>query len=141
MNSPTGTTTPDVLTFGETMVALRGSGPLKLGGSMQVSVAGAESNVAIGLARLGHQVRWAGAVGEDEAGELVLRTLRAEGVDVSAAGRDAEAPTGLILFEPRLPEVTRVHYYRSGSAGSRLKGCAVEAAFTAAPPRILHLTG
>ncbi|GGU57019.1 hypothetical protein GCM10010211_22220 [Streptomyces albospinus] len=48
-------TGPDVLTFGETMVALRGSGPLKLGGTMQVSVAGAESNVAIGLARLGHE--------------------------------------------------------------------------------------
>ncbi|SDL26413.1 sugar kinase [Streptomyces indicus] len=132
---------PDVLTFGETMLALRGSGPLKLGGAMQVSVAGAESNVAIGLGRLGHRVRWAGAVGEDEAGELVLRTLRAEGVDVSGASRDAEAPTGLILFEPRLPEVTRVHYYRSGSAGSRLKACAVEAAFTAAPPKALHLTG
>ncbi|NDZ91612.1 sugar kinase, partial [Streptomyces sp. SID10115] len=49
---------PDVLTFGETMVALRGNGPLKLGGSMDVSVAGAESNVAIGLSRLGHAVRW-----------------------------------------------------------------------------------
>ncbi|MBC9712569.1 sugar kinase [Streptomyces sp. TRM66268-LWL] len=132
---------PEVLTFGETMVALRGSGPLKLGGSMRVSVAGAESNVAIGLGRLGHRVAWAGAVGDDEAGELVLRTLRAEGVDVSGASRDDGAPTGLILFEPRLPEVTRVHYYRSGSAGSRLKACAVEAAFTAAPPRILHLTG
>ncbi|MFE0171940.1 sugar kinase [Streptomyces sp. NPDC059002] len=132
----------DVLTLGETMVALRGSGPLKLGGSMDVSVAGAESNVAIGLARLGHTVRWAGAVGADEAGELVLRTLRAEGVDVSAATRDPAAPTGLILFEPRLPEVTRVHYYRAGSAGSRLTADAVTAAFASAPPpRVLHLTG
>ncbi|MGW0736952.1 sugar kinase [Streptomyces sp. NPDC002851] len=131
----------EVLTFGETMVALRGSGPLRLGGSMDVSVAGAESNVAIGLARLGHAVRWAGAVGDDEAGELVLRTLRAEGVDVSGACREGEAPTGLVLFEPRLPEVTRVHYYRAGSAGSRLRARAVEEAFTAAPPRILHLTG
>ncbi|WP_442816750.1 sugar kinase [Streptomyces sp. NBC_01304] len=123
------------------MVALRGSGPLKLGGSMEVSVAGAESNVAIGLSRLGHEVRWAGAVGDDEAGELVLRTLRAEGVDVSGAVRDGEAPTGLILFEPRLPEVTRVHYYRAGSAGSRIKACAVEKAFLAEPPKVLHLTG
>ncbi|MEV7191354.1 sugar kinase [Streptomyces sp. NPDC093510] len=132
----------DVLTLGETMVALRGSGPLKLGGSMDVSIAGAESNVAIGLARLGHTVRWAGAVGDDEAGELVLRTLRAEGVDVTSATRDPEAPTGLLLFEPRLPDVTRVHYYRAGSAGSRLAPEAVEAAFTAAPPpRVLHLTG
>ncbi|MFE4249596.1 hypothetical protein ACFRU3_08835 [Streptomyces sp. NPDC056910] len=47
----------DVLTFGETMVALRGHGPFKLGGSMDLSVAGAESNVAIGLTRLGHSVR------------------------------------------------------------------------------------
>ncbi|MFF3642114.1 sugar kinase [Streptomyces sp. NPDC002564] len=132
----------DVLTLGETMVALRGSGPLKLGGSLDVSVAGAESNVAIGLSRLGHTVRWAGAVGDDEAGELVLRTLRAEGVDVASATRDAHAPTGLILFEPRLPEVTRVHYYRAGSAGSRLAPDAVEAAFAgAATPRVLHLTG
>lgn len=68
-----------VFTFGETMVALRGDGQLKLGGTMAVSVAGAESNVAIGLARLGHPVHWAGAVGADEAGALVLRTLRAEG--------------------------------------------------------------
>ncbi|MGW6022938.1 sugar kinase [Streptomyces sp. NPDC055099] len=132
----------DVLTLGESMVALRGSGPLKLGGSMDVSVAGAESNVAIGLARLGHAARWAGAVGDDEAGELVLRTLRAEGVDVSAATRDPDAPTGLILFEPRLPEVTRVHYYRAGSAGSRLAATAVEAAFASSgAPRVLHLTG
>ncbi|MFB6522127.1 sugar kinase [Streptomyces sp. NPDC056401] len=133
---------PEVLTFGETMLALRGSGPLRLGGSMEVSVAGAESNVAIGLARLGHAVRWAGAVGEDEAGELVLRTLRAEGVDVSGASRDdGGAPTGLMIAEPRLPEVTRVHYHRAGSAGSRLKACSLERAFTAAPPKILHLTG
>ncbi|MFJ9414315.1 sugar kinase [Streptomyces sp. NPDC101227] len=132
---------PDVLTFGETMVALRGSGPLKLGGTMAVSIAGAESNVAIGLSRLGHPVRWAGAVGDDEAGQLVLRTLRAEGVEVSTVSTDPDAPTGLILFEPRLPEVTRVHYYRAGSAGSRLREDAVERAFAAAPPRVLHLTG
>ncbi|MGW7486709.1 sugar kinase [Streptomyces sp. NPDC054786] len=132
---------PDVFTFGETMVALRGSGPLKLGGTMQVSIAGAESNVAIGLARLGHDVRWAGAVGEDEAGQLVLRTLRAEGVEVSGASTDPGAPTGLLLFEPRLPEVTRVHYYRAGSAGSRVTADIVERAFCAAPPRVLHLTG
>lgn len=131
----------DVLTFGETMVALRGSGPLKLGGTMSVSIAGAESNVAIGLARLGHGVRWAGAVGDDEAGELVLRTLRAEGVDTSDALRDAQAPTGLILFEPRLPDVTRVHYYRAGSAGSRLAPDTIEQAFATRAPRVLHLTG
>ncbi|WP_405781116.1 sugar kinase [Streptomyces sp. NBC_00859] len=142
-----------VFTFGETMVSLRGDGQLKLGGTMAVSVAGAESNVAIGLARLGHPVCWAGAVGADEAGELVVRTLRAEGVGVEGATRDDAAPTGLVLFEPRLPGVTRVHYYRAGSAGSRVAADDVERAFTAFlragagegaggdPVRVLHLTG
>ncbi|NDZ80596.1 sugar kinase [Streptomyces sp. SID10853] len=159
-----------VFTLGETMVALRGDGQLKLGGTLAVSVAGAESNVAIGLARLGHPVHWAGAVGADEAGELVLRTLRAEGVGVSGSTRDGAAPTGLLLFEPRLPGVTRVHYYRAGSAGSRIAVGDVERAFTAfledgtgagaeagavpgaagagagaavsgGAPRVLHLTG
>ncbi|MFJ5288622.1 sugar kinase [Streptomyces sp. NPDC088348] len=140
-----------VFTFGETMVALRGDGQLKLGGTMAVSVAGAESNVAIGLARLGHPVHWAGAVGADEAGELVLRTLRAEGVGVTGSTCDDGAPTGLLLFEPRLPGVTRVHYYRAGSAGSRVAADDVERAFTSFltagagaasdAPRVLHLTG
>lgn len=131
---------PDVFTFGETMVALRG-GPLRQGGTMKVSVEGAESNVAIGLARLGHSVHWAGAVGEDEAGELVLRTLRNEGVGVSGASLDdGGAPTGLMLAEPRPPALGRVRS-RAGSAGSRLKACSVERAFTAARPKVLHLTG
>ncbi|WP_267885178.1 sugar kinase [Streptomyces rimosus] len=137
----TGQTNADVLTFGETMIALRGSGPLKLGGTMDVSIAGAESNVAIGLVRLGHAVRWAGIVGDDEAGRLVLRTLRAEGVDISAASSHPNAPTGLILFEPRLPDVTRVHYYRAGSAGSRLTPDVLDRAFAATAPQVLHLTG
>ncbi|MFI6348794.1 sugar kinase [Streptomyces sp. NPDC050560] len=131
----------DVLTFGETMLSLRAGGPLKLGGSMAVSVAGSESNTAIGLARLGHRARWAGCVGDDEQGELVLRTLRAEGVDVSGAARREGAYTGLIMFEPRLPEVTRVSYYRTGSAGSLLGPEDVQRAFADGPPRVLHLTG
>jgi 2-dehydro-3-deoxygluconokinase len=61
----------------------------------------------------------AGRVGADELGALVLRTLRAEGVDVSHAGTDRSGrPTGLIVYEPRLGDLTRVTYYRSGSAGS-----------------------
>ncbi|MEV6720515.1 sugar kinase [Streptomyces xanthochromogenes] len=130
-----------VFTFGETVLALRGSGPLRLGGTLDVAVTGAESNVATGLARLGHEVRWAGAVGADEAGELVLRTLRAEGVDVSAASVDEGAPTGLVLLEPRQPGRTRSHPYRAGSAASRIRACAIAEAFTAAPPALLHLTG
>ncbi|WP_443057136.1 sugar kinase [Streptomyces sp. NBC_00669] len=130
----------DVLTFGETMAALRARGPLLLGGSLDLSVAGAESNVAIGLARLGHRVRWAGLTGADEFGRLVTRTLRAEGVDVSCAGGTDAGPTGLVVFEPRLADLTRVTYYRSGSAGSRITAAHLAPAL-AAGARIVHVTG
>jgi 2-dehydro-3-deoxygluconokinase len=131
----------DVLTLGETMAAFRAGGPLRLGGQLSLSIAGAEANVAIGLARLGHAVRWVGVTGADELGALVLRTLRAEGVDVSACTVAPDAPTGLIIFEPRVADVTRVSYYRAGSAGSRLSEAEVVAAFAAGAPRVLHVTG
>ncbi|MEU0407690.1 sugar kinase [Streptomyces griseorubiginosus] len=123
------------------MAALRAHGALRMGGSLGLSVAGAESNVAIGLARLGHRVRWAGRVGADELGALVLRTLRAEGVDLDhAVTDDSGRPTGLLLTEPRLGTLTRVSYYRTGSAGSALTPAGVLPAL-AAGARVLHLTG
>ncbi len=129
----------EVVTFGETMFAVRADGLLRLGGTLQASIAGAEATVAIGLSRLGHRSRWAGRVGTDEPGELVLRTLRAEGVDVSTVDRDI-APTGLILFEQRLPDLTRVQYYRNQSAGSRLTPADVAGAL-ADGVRLVHFTG
>ncbi|MFI5527103.1 sugar kinase [Kitasatospora sp. NPDC051853] len=121
------------------MASLRAAGPLHLGGSLGLSIAGAEANVAIGLARLGHRTRWVGVTGADELGRLVLRTLRAEGVDVTHAVTDP-APTGLVIFEPRIADLTRVAYYRSGSAGSRLAPRHLDAAL-AEGARIVHLTG
>jgi 2-dehydro-3-deoxygluconokinase len=131
----------EVVTFGETMAALRSAGPLRLGGSLALSVAGAESNVAIGLARLGHRVAWAGRVGDDEPGALVLRTLRAENVEVGGVVVDPGRPTGLIMFERRLGDVIRVQYYRSGSAGSGLDAADLPVLAAATAPAVLHITG
>ncbi|WP_456696750.1 sugar kinase [Aeromicrobium sp. P5_D10] len=130
---------PDVLTLGETLGCLRSSGPVRLGGPVTLGVVGAESNVAIGLSRLGHTAAWAGVVGPDEIGELIVRTLRAEGVDVTRVRR-AEAPTGIVVFEERLTGVTRVDYHRRHSAGSTVSEVDVAGAFIPAP-RIVHLTG
>lgn len=132
---------PQVVTVGETMAALRSAGLLRLGGAMHLSIAGAESNVAIGLARLGHSVRWVGRVGSDEVGALVLRTLRAENVDVGHVGVDrAGRPTGLLLFESRAGDLMRASYYRRGSAGSALVADDILPAL-AGGTRVLHLTG
>ncbi|MFI5717586.1 sugar kinase [Nocardia sp. NPDC051750] len=130
----------DVVTVGETMVAVRVADRIRFGGDATLAVAGAESNVAIGLSRLGHRVRWGGRLGADESGELVLRTLRAENVLVDTVSRDTERATGLVLFEQRLPDVTRVEYHRRDSAGARVGPVDSVAALTEIP-RILHVTG
>ncbi|MER6362710.1 sugar kinase [Kitasatospora sp. NPDC001527] len=132
---------PQVVTVGETMAALRADGPIRLGGTMRLSVAGAESNVAIGLARLGHPVGWVGRVGDDEFGALVLRTLRAEQVNVGFARVDRDGrPTGLLASETGARDLVKVGYYRSGSAGSALTAQDVLPALTPGV-RVLHLTG
>ncbi|WP_438267868.1 PfkB family carbohydrate kinase [Kitasatospora purpeofusca] len=59
----TTTPAPEVVTVGEAMAALRATGPIGLAPPMELPVAGAEANVAIGLARLGHHARWVGRVG------------------------------------------------------------------------------
>ncbi|MER5966353.1 sugar kinase [Streptomyces sp. NPDC002057] len=131
----------DVLTIGEAMASIRTSAPMRLGGEARMSVAGSESNVAIGLARLGHDVSWVGAVGADEPGALVRRTLRAEGVDDRFVRSTDRAFTGFVAFDRPGHDVTRVSYHRTGSAGSTLTEEECLAALDAAGPRILHLTG
>jgi 2-dehydro-3-deoxygluconokinase len=118
-----------VLLAGEVMAALRARQPLRLGGQVSLSVAGSEGNVAIGMARLGVPVRFAGGVGDDELGALVLRTLRAEAVDVSACRTDLGAPTGLFLLEPGPGGRSRAIYHRRGSAGSNFSVADADAAW------------
>ena len=113
--------TAAVVTMGETMALFspHRTGRLGQSGDFSLGIGGAESNVAIGLARLGIAVLWCGRVGTDALGDLVVREIRAEGVDVRAT-RDAAAPTGVMVKERRTAGASNVLYYRSGSAGSRL---------------------
>lgn len=135
-----------MVTLGESMAALGSltAGPLRHASHLALSIAGAESNVAIGVRRLGRPAAWIGRVGADEFGALVLERLRAEQVDVSGARTDPGAPTGLLIKEQRTPDVTRVQYYRAGSAGSRLCPEDVdrpEARRLIADADVLHVTG
>ncbi|MEN3344120.1 MAG: 2-dehydro-3-deoxygluconokinase [Arthrobacter sp.] len=129
----------DLLTFGESMVSLRSAGPLSAGGSLGMHVAGAESNVAVGVARLGHRVTWAGVVGADPHGEYILRQLRSEGIGLQHRV-DPARNTGIMFLEQRTADVSRAFYYRAGSAGSTLHREDLDPAL-AAGARILHLTG
>jgi 2-dehydro-3-deoxygluconokinase len=140
--TPEAPTSPEVVTFGETMGLLAADevGPLRNGHRMVLGVAGSESNVAIGVRRLGHSVAWTGRVGDDPIGRLVLRELRAEGVDISGAIVDAGAPTGFMLKVRRTTATSEVIYVRRGSAGSRLQPADVDAGLIGSA-RVLHVTG
>ena len=132
----------DCVTFGETMALFHGEAavPLTQATTFTRSTAGAESNVAIGLARLGHAVGWFGRVGADALGAAVLAALRAEGIDVGHARVDGEGPTGLLIRDSHGQRRISVLYYRDGSAGSRLAREDVDDDYVASA-RLLHTTG
>ena len=131
-----------LVTLGETMglVAARGTGAFAVGSAATISFGGAESNVAIGVSRLGHAAAWIGRLGDDPVGSLVRNALRAEGVDVSQVRLEAEVSTGLMLREHRTADRVRVSYYRRGLAGSRIGPDDVDAALVGSA-RVLHISG
>ncbi|MEU6814439.1 sugar kinase [Streptomyces sp. NPDC046860] len=133
----TGTT----VCLGETMAQVTpadGQG-LQTSGELRLAVAGAESTVAQYLADLGHRAAWVGRVGDDPFGRRVVASIAARGVDVSGVRTDPGAPTGVYFKDPG-PDGTRVHYYRRGSAASRM-GPADAGRVGLAGARLLHLTG
>jgi 2-dehydro-3-deoxygluconokinase len=130
-----------VITAGETMALVVSPSPgrLRHATSLSLSIGGAESNVAIGLARLGIPASWISVLGDDELGELVLHRLRAEGVDTSGVRRVADRATGLYLREEVAGRL-RVYYYRSGSAAATLSPNAFDPSMLQGAA-FLHLTG
>jgi 2-dehydro-3-deoxygluconokinase len=129
-----------VLTAGETMALLDpvGDGELELGMPLTLRFAGAESNFAIALARLGVRVAWVSRLGRDPFGDMIEQRLADEGVDLRWARRD-DARTGLFV-KWRSGGRSRVAYYRAGSAASRL--CPRDVPDEALEGvRLVHLTG
>lgn len=132
---------PDLLTFGETMALFMPQAfkSIEHASSLEQGFGGAESNVAIGVARLGYSAGWFGALGDDPFGRLIMKRIRGEGVDVSRARLVPEATTGM-MFRETVAGKLAVHYYRKHSAASRMtpddldldyiRGC-----------KILHVTG
>jgi len=128
----------DVLTIGETMSlvtpATRGS--LESAPEFVVRTAGAESNVAIGIAGLGHSAAWASRLGNDSLGRRVLAHVRSAGVDVGAVVLADGERTG-VMFKGADGNESEVIYYRGDSAASRLS----VADIPDSPAAVIHLTG
>ena len=109
-----------VLTVGETLGLIDPgeAGPLRLGMPLTLRIAGAESNVAIALARLGVPVRWISRLGEDPIGDVILAALESERVDTRFVARQP-GRTGMFI-EWREDGRTSVAYHRAGSAACSL---------------------
>jgi 2-dehydro-3-deoxygluconokinase len=137
----TSAAAPYLVTIGETMALLNAQhpGPLAHVSSMGLGIGGSESNVAIGVQRLGGNAVWCGRTGADSLGQLVRREIRAEGVTVRSI-EDPSAPTGLMLKERRTMSTQKVSYYRAGSAGSRLMPEDLDASLISGAA-VLHVSG
>jgi 2-dehydro-3-deoxygluconokinase len=120
---------PAVIALGETMMLFLAQQPgmLREATTFSRHVAGAESNVAVGLCRLGCTAGFISRVGDDEFGKAIAFRLRGEGVDVSHVIVDPDAPTGVLFREKREFGAMDVVYYRRGSAASRLSPADLDA--------------
>jgi 2-dehydro-3-deoxygluconokinase len=129
-----------VLTVGETMALFDPleDGEPRLGTTYTLRFAGAESNFAVALTRLGVDVAWVSRLGRDPFGDMIEAGLAAEGVDLRWLRRD-DAPTGLYC-KWRSGGSSRVMYRRAGSAASRL-GPADLPDEALDDVRLVHLTG
>lgn len=132
----------DILSFGETMAMFvaEQTGDLAQVAQFHKRIAGADSNVAIGLSRLGFNVAWLSRVGNDSLGRFVVDTLKNEGLDCRHVAVDPLHPTGFQLkSREEAGADPQVEYFRKGSAASRLSITAISPALLQA--RHLHATG
>lgn len=132
----------DVVTIGETMVLFTPNtqGQMRYATNFSRKFGGAESNVAIGLSKLGFKVGWISRVGDDEFGKGLVSFIKGEGVDVSQVKTDDTHPTGLYFKEMRTTTEFRVQYYRKGSAASRMRVKDINEAYLK-QAKYLHITG
>lgn len=137
----------DVLTFGEPMVLLiaEQSGALEQVERFHKSVAGADLNVATGLARLGLRTEYVCALGADSFGAYIRAHLAREGIGQRWVHTHPRRATGMMLkscvddgSDPA------IEYHRQGSAASALGLGSFSPEWLRQgrfPARHLHLTG
>ncbi|WP_298040672.1 sugar kinase [uncultured Microbacterium sp.] len=130
---------PEVVCVGESMALITPiADPLVRAGAATIGLAGAESNVAAGLAAAGRRVAWASRLGADPFGERIIAELEGRGVDLWVE-QDATAPTGVMFKDPGA-EGSLSYYYRRGSAASQMTAGAL-GADRLRGVRIVHTTG
>ncbi|NYT63842.1 sugar kinase [Alcaligenaceae bacterium] len=133
----------DVITFGEAMMMLVADrpGPIEQAQAFHKRTAGAETNVAIGLARLGLKVGWASRLGADSMGRYLLAEMQREGIDCSHVISDPSQRTAT-LFKGQVTDGSDppIEYHRKGSAASQMQAADIDEVWLLGA-RHLHSTG
>jgi 2-dehydro-3-deoxygluconokinase len=128
----------DIVALGEPMVEFNQTGE-RDGRVYLQGFGGDSSNFAIAAARQGARVAYASALGDDPYGAMLRALWDREGVDHAGVATDREAFTA-IYFVTHDERGHHFHFFRSGSAASRLKPAQLpRAAIEGA--RVLHLSG
>lgn len=113
----------DCVTLGESMWRLSPSGQERIEQAHQldIHIGGAESNLAIALARLGKRTAWLSRLPDQAIGRHIANTLRAHQVDISGV-RWGEGRLGTYFVEFALPpRPIQVIYDRANSAASQMQ--------------------
>lgn len=128
-----------VLVIGEPIVAVMPEQPAAISeqSRCRFSIGGAELNTAVALRRLGVDVHYVGAVGDDLLGRMVVDHLRAEDIATGGVVIDPSRPTACYVREWLPDGRRRVSYHRSGSAGTALSIADV----VWPDPDLVHVTG
>lgn len=133
----------DVLSFGETMIrlAVPVGERLETASSLEVRIGGAESNVAVALARLGRRAAWCSVLPQNPLGRRIAGELRWHGVDVSPVHWVERGRVGIYFLDTgAAPRPTQVLYDRAGSAIATADPDRIDLSIVE-QTRLLHLTG
>ena len=133
-----------MIAFGEPLVQFSPleSGPLSYASLFDKHVAGSESNVLIGISRLGHRTALITKLGTDELSRFILSTLKGEGVDTRWISQLPDKSCGIYISQRNFPVPGKndVVYFRSDSATRTFAASDLpREAF--AHGRIFHLSG
>ncbi len=134
----------DVVTFGEAMVRL--SPPhfqrLEQTQSLDLSVGGAELNVAVGVTRFGMKSTWVSKLPKNALGYLIRNRAQEFGVDCSHVVWSDQGRAGLYFLElGASPRASSVLYDRAGSAISMIKPGEVDWTKVFTGSKHFHMSG
>jgi 2-dehydro-3-deoxygluconokinase len=135
----------DIITMGETMLRFTPPDLLRMeqAREFEAHIGGSESNVAIGLARLGLKIAWVSRLTNNPLGQIIANGIRAQGVDTSHVVWTEKDRVGLYFYETGYaPRGGKVVYDRANSAMSKMQVSDLPRdLFQAGEAKLLHLSG